>query len=118
MEELIEEITLDSIELAAGEKASMSLQLPAEFIIVFEPVTHAAHFIDVKGEPTRERQSLAMIFNKTHAPTGTTEMRPGPLRLRSRTAATSGRCRRSGSPATSCTTCSASASRSSPPSGC
>ena len=81
LEELIEEMTLDAIELAAGEKASMSLQLPAEFIIVFEPVTHAAHFIDVKGEPTRDRQSLAMVFNKTHAPTGTTEMRPGPLRL-------------------------------------
>ena len=81
LEELIEDITLDAIELQAGEKASMSLQLPAEFIIVFEPVTHAAHFIDVKGEPTRERQSLAMIFNKTHAPTGTTELRPGPLRL-------------------------------------
>ncbi len=46
-----------------------------------EPVTHAAHFIDVKGELTRERQNLAMIFNKIHAPTGTTEMRPGPLRL-------------------------------------
>ena len=81
LDELIEEITLDAIELAPGEKASMSLQLPAEFIIVFEPVTHAAHFIDVKGEPTRERQSLAMIFNKVHAPTGTTELRPGPLRL-------------------------------------
>jgi class 3 adenylate cyclase len=48
---------------------------------VFEPVTHAAHFIDVKGEPTRERQNLAMVFNKLHSPTGTTEMRPGPLRL-------------------------------------
>jgi class 3 adenylate cyclase len=81
LEEIIDEITLDAIELEAGEKASMSLQLPAEFIIVFEPVTHAAHFIDVKGEATRDRQSLAMIFNKTHAPTGTTEMRPGPLRL-------------------------------------
>lgn len=50
-------------------------------MIVFEPVTHAAHFIDVKGEPTRERQNLAMIFSKVHAPTGTTTMRPGPLRL-------------------------------------
>ena len=81
LDELIEEITLDAIELAPGEKASMSLSLPAEFIIVFEPVTHAAHFVEVKGEPTRERQSLAMIFNKVHAPTGTTELRPGPLRL-------------------------------------
>ena len=81
LNEVIEEITLDAIELAPGEKALMSLQLPAEFIIVFEPVTHAAHFLDVKGEPTRERQNLGMVFSKTHAPTGTTEMRPGPLRL-------------------------------------
>jgi class 3 adenylate cyclase len=81
LEEVLEDITIDSIELPPGEKALLSLQLPAAFVIVFEPVTHAAHFIDVKGEPTRERQNLAMIFNKMHAPTGTTEMRPGPLRL-------------------------------------
>jgi class 3 adenylate cyclase len=81
LEEVLEEITIESIELPPGEKALISLQLPAAFVIVFEPVTHAAHFIDVKGEPTRERQNLAMIFNKIHAPTGTTEMRPGPLRL-------------------------------------
>src|SRR5882757_5281286 len=81
LEEVLEEITIESIELPPGEKALISLQLPAAFVIVFEPVTHAAHFIDVKGEPTRERQNLAMIFNKFHTPTGTTEMRPGPLRL-------------------------------------
>jgi class 3 adenylate cyclase len=81
LEEVLEEITIESIELPPGEKALISLQLPAAFVIVFEPVTHAAHFIDVKGEPTRERQNLAMIFNKFHSPTGTTEMRPGPLRL-------------------------------------
>lgn len=81
LNKIIEEITLDAIELAPGEKAQMSLQLPAEFVIVFEPVTHAAHFLDVKGEPTRERQNLGMVFSKAQAPTGTTEMRPGPLRL-------------------------------------
>ena len=80
-EELMESFTLDSIELSAGEKAQISLQMPEQFLIVFEPVTHAAHFIDVKGEPTRERQSLPLIFNKITAPTATTEMRPGPLRL-------------------------------------
>ena len=42
----------------------LSLQLPAQFIIVFEPVTHSAHFIDVQGEPTRERQQLSLIYNK------------------------------------------------------
>lgn len=80
-EDLMEEVTIDSIELPPGQKAQMSLQMPAEFLIVFEPVTHAAHFIDVKGEPTRERQNLALIFNRVQAPTVTTEMRPGPMRL-------------------------------------
>jgi class 3 adenylate cyclase len=80
-EDLMEEVTIDSIELPPQQKAQMSLQAPAEFLIVFEPVTHAAHFIDVKGEPTRERQNLSLIFNKVQAPTVTTEMRPGPLRL-------------------------------------
>jgi class 3 adenylate cyclase len=55
--------------------------LPAEFIIIIDPVTHAAQFIDVKGESTRERQSLSMIFNKVRAPTGSLQLRPGPLRL-------------------------------------
>jgi class 3 adenylate cyclase len=78
---LLQDIVIDSIELPAGEKAVLSLQLPAQFVIVFEPITHAAHFLDVKGEPTRERQSLSVVFNKIQAPTGTSTMRPGPLRL-------------------------------------
>src|SRR5438067_11750992 len=81
LEQLGEEITLDTLELPAAEKAQLSLQLPAEFLILFEPVTHAAQFIDVKGEPTRERQSLSVVFNNLRAPTGTVAMRPGPLRL-------------------------------------
>ncbi len=80
-EDVMEEISLDSIELPGGEKAQMSLHMPAQFLIVFEPVTHAAHFIDVKGEPTKERQNLALVFNKVQAKTITTEMQPGPLRL-------------------------------------
>src|SRR5881394_2154248 len=78
---LAEEGTLEMLELPAGEKAVLSLQLPPQFIIVFEPVTHAAQFIDVQGEPTKERQQLSLIYNRVHAPTGTTTMRPGPLRL-------------------------------------
>src|ERR1019366_4703101 len=76
-----EEVTLDALELPAGEKAVLSLQLPPQFIIAFEPVTHSAHFIDVQGEPTRERQQLALIYNKAHPPTGSITLRPGPLRL-------------------------------------
>ncbi len=78
---LTDEVTLDALELPAGEKAVLSLQLPPEFVIVFEPVTHAAQFIDVQGEPTRERQHLSLMYNNVHAPTGTMTLRPGPLRL-------------------------------------
>ncbi|HEY6717640.1 MAG TPA: adenylate/guanylate cyclase domain-containing protein [Reyranella sp.] len=77
----IEKLTLDSIELPPAEKAHLSLMLPAEFLIVFEPVTHAAQFIDVKGEPASERQSLTLVYTNLRAPTGTMELRPGPLRL-------------------------------------
>ena len=48
---------------------------------MFDPVTHGTQFLDVKGEPTRERQSLSLVFDKVPAPTGTIELRPGPLRL-------------------------------------
>jgi class 3 adenylate cyclase len=80
-ESLSNEVVLDALELPPGEKAVLSLQLPKQFIIVFEPVTHAAQFIDVQGEPTKERQQLSLIYNKLQAPVGTMTMRPGPLRL-------------------------------------
>src|ERR1700753_970468 len=80
-ESLTDEVTLDALELPAGEKAQLSLQLPPQFIIVFEPVTHSARFIDVQGEPTKERQQLSLIYTKAHGPVETNVMRPGPLRL-------------------------------------
>jgi class 3 adenylate cyclase len=80
-EQLVEEIVLDQVELPPGEKALLSLQLPAEFVIVVDPVTHGTQFLDVKGEPTRERQNLSLVFDKLHAPTGTVTLHPGPLRL-------------------------------------
>jgi class 3 adenylate cyclase len=75
------EFTVDSIELAPGERAVLSVQLPNDFVIIFDPVTHGTQFLDVKGEPTHERQTLSMVFNRVKAPVGTVEMRPGPLRL-------------------------------------
>jgi class 3 adenylate cyclase len=79
---LSNDVVLDALELPAGEKAVLSLQLPPQFVIVFEPVTHTAQFIDVQGEPTRERQQLSLLYNKNPTPTGgTITMRPGPLRL-------------------------------------
>src|SRR5260370_33784877 len=60
LERIGEEITLYTVEFAAEEKARLSLRLPAQFLIVFDPATHAAQLTDVKCEPTRERQNLAL----------------------------------------------------------
>jgi class 3 adenylate cyclase len=81
VEEALDRIEIDSIELAPGEKATLSLQLPQRFIIVFEPVSHAAQFIDVKGGPTKERRNLSLVFNKLNMPHQMLEMQPGPFRV-------------------------------------
>lgn len=74
-------ILLEMIELDPGEKAFVSLQLPAQFVIIFDAVTHSAQFIDVKGEPTDERQNLSMFISRDYAPNETLTLRPGLLRL-------------------------------------
>jgi class 3 adenylate cyclase len=78
---LSHDVVLKALELPAGQTTELSLQLPSQFIIVFEPVTHTAHFIDVQGEPTEELQRLSLVYNTTHAPVETTTLRPGPLLL-------------------------------------
>jgi class 3 adenylate cyclase len=81
LERRADELTLDTVELGPGEKALMSTQLPAGFVIVFDPVTHTAQFIKTTGEATRERQNLSMVFGKIGVPVARSEMNPGPLRL-------------------------------------
>ena len=80
-EEKVDQFILESLELPPGEKAVISLQLPAEFVIVFEPVTHTAQFLDVKGEPSRERQALSLVFDRLHRHSEAIGLRPGPLRI-------------------------------------
>jgi hypothetical protein len=77
----IEDVTLDLIELPAGEKAFLSLQLPTGVVIIFDPVTHATQFIEAKGEATHERQNLSMVIGRGLAPNEMLTLRPGPLRL-------------------------------------
>ena len=81
LDRVIQEITLDTVELPPGEKALLSLQLPAEFVIVLDPVTHSTQFLTVQGEQTRERQNLSFIFDKVRAATETINLHPGPVRL-------------------------------------
>jgi class 3 adenylate cyclase len=80
-ESVFETMTIESLDLPAGDKAIVSLQLPAAFLIVCDPVTHTVQFLDVKGEPVRERQSLSIIFDRDLPSYPTVEMRPGPLRI-------------------------------------
>ena len=82
LEAALAEFTIESIDVPAGEKAVLAVQLPEGFVIVFDPVTHGRQIIEVKGEPTRDRQTLSVVFNKVRAPSGAVvELRPGPLRL-------------------------------------
>ena len=80
-EEKVDQFVLESLELPPGEKAVISLQLPAEFTIIFEPVTHAAQFLDIKGEPSKDRQTLSLVFDHMHRHSEAIELRPGPLRV-------------------------------------
>jgi len=77
----IEETTLGTLELAAGEKVVLSLQLPEGSVDVFDPVVNMSLFMEIKGEPVRKRQSLSFIMTKDHAPAETVQMCPGPLQL-------------------------------------
>ncbi len=80
-EEAMASFALEDVELEPGEKGVLSIQLPAEFVIIFEPVTHSAQFIDVKGEPTKERRNLSLVFDRDHIQSQMLEMQPGPLRI-------------------------------------
>src|SRR5262249_50808141 len=81
LEAAMQQVTLDAVELPAGEKALLSLQLPPGEVIVLEPATHTAQIIDVKGAPTSERQNLAVVYHTVRSATENVTMRPGPLRL-------------------------------------
>src|SRR6266705_2705276 len=81
VQKLLEEVTLETVDLPPGERAILSLQVPEGTLIVFDPVTHTAQFLDVSGEEASERQNLSVIFNKVQVPVDSVALRPGPLRL-------------------------------------
>ena len=78
---LIADFTLDARVLGPGEQASVSLQVPEGWVIVFEPVSHFGHYMKVAAEPAAGVQELALVLQGTHAPTGTTPLKSGPVHL-------------------------------------
>src|SRR5215472_1478618 len=77
LEKLLREVTLDAVDLPPGERAILSLQVPQGTLIVFDPVTHIAQFLEIKGEETSERQNLSLIFSKAEIPLDPVRLRPG-----------------------------------------
>jgi class 3 adenylate cyclase len=77
----VKETTLDSRELAPGEKVVLSLQLPEGEVDIFDPVLHMSQHLEMKGEPARKSQSLSFVMTRDHPPEGTVQMRPGALKL-------------------------------------
>jgi class 3 adenylate cyclase len=74
----MEEAVLDSVELPPGGIAKLTLSVPSR-VIVFEPVTHSARFIEVQGEATRERQSVSVVYINESMMMGTATLNPGPV---------------------------------------
>lgn len=80
-ESMVSPFVIEAEEIAPHGKLVLTIQLPQEFVILFEPVTHAATFFDVKGEPVTQRRDLTVVFDAEGTPTRRQEMQPGPLRL-------------------------------------
>ena len=79
--QLIEEFTLDARVLGPGEQASVTMQVPEGWVIVFEPVSHFGHYMKVAPEHTAGVQELALVLEGARTPTGTTPMQVGPVQL-------------------------------------
>jgi class 3 adenylate cyclase/predicted RNA-binding Zn-ribbon protein involved in translation (DUF1610 family) len=80
-EAFFEEVTLEALELPAGERAIMSLQMTEGLYLVEDLVTHTAQFLEIKGEHTKERQHLPFIIDRTSVQHPRMFIRPGPLRI-------------------------------------
>lgn len=74
-------LMLETVELRAGERMILALQLSTRPLIIFDPVTHTAQLVETAGEPTTDRQELSMVFTSAPAGAGRTTLSPGPLRL-------------------------------------
>jgi len=93
LEKLLGEVTLETVDLPPGERAILSLQLPKGTLIVFDPVTHTAQFLDVSGEEASERQNLSVIFNKAQVRSTPLPCAPGHCAWLWTTAPTAACCR-------------------------
>src|SRR5215467_12965313 len=58
----LKETTLGTLELSPGEKVVLGLELPEGFVDVYDSVVNMSLFMEIKGEPAGEGQSLCFIM--------------------------------------------------------
>jgi class 3 adenylate cyclase len=89
LKRLISEFTLFARELKPGEAATVSLDVPEGWVLIFDPVSHFGHYLKVAAQRTEALQEVSLAFEGAHAPTQTTELKSGKveLTLANRTAA-------------------------------
>ena len=79
VESAIQKVTLDTMELGAGEKAAMSLNCPER---VCDRLRSCHPLVALSsrstGEETRERRNLSLVFADAHTQSGTLEDPAGP----------------------------------------
>ena len=62
LDQVIEEVTLDTVELPPGEKALLSLQLPAKLVMLLDPVTHMTQFLAGQGRADARAPEPFAVF--------------------------------------------------------
>ncbi len=82
IESAVGRVTLDLMELAPGEKASMSLTL-REGLRHRLRSGYARHDVSrrLRASETQERRTLSLVFAESHAHSGTMTLQPGPARI-------------------------------------
>ena len=80
--EQMEEFTIDAMEIGARREGADVAAVAGRFRHPVRAGDAFAHFIDVKGEPTKERQALSADLQQgPFADRHASKMRPGPLRI-------------------------------------
>jgi len=81
LQKLKSEFTLFGRELKSGEAATVTVEVPEGWVLIFDPVSHFGHYLKVAPERAEALQKVSLTFEGAHAPTKTTELKSGPVEL-------------------------------------
>jgi class 3 adenylate cyclase len=76
-----DQFAIQYVEVPPGERIRLTIDLPSDFIIVFDPVTHGTQFIEVENKPADAPQSLSIAFSMTATDKPPVQLSAGPLEL-------------------------------------